>query len=206
MNKSSKASRWNRTVSFLSGEFMLGGKANGGSIIFARAIFVALLTYVSAVLVKEICTPEKMWSTSLPAVGRAISETLPWFGAIFAGVYAALYARFSSQWNYIAGLYNQIKAAEVQLAIADNGERAAEVMAQWKAGFIEDADALHLSSKPMIAGIIKAWLPDPLVQKQIAKHTPEGDALVTRLCALNGIAQANLPPSTSSGKLSSRAS
>lgn len=206
MSESSKASRWNRAVSFLSGEFMLGGKANGGSIIFARAIFVALLTYVSAVVVKEICTPDKLWSTSWPAVGRAISETLPWFGAIFAGVYAALYARFSSQWNYIAGLYNQIKAAEVQLAIADNSERATEVIAQWKAGFIEDADALHLSSKPMIAGILKAWLPDPLVQKQIAKHTPDGDELVARLCASNGVARQNLPPSTSGGQLPPRAS
>ncbi len=39
---------------------------------------------------------------------------LPTFGAIFAAVYFALYARFASQWSYLANLYNKIKEAETR--------------------------------------------------------------------------------------------
>ena len=77
---------------------------------------------------------------------------ITWFGAIFAGVYALLYARFSSQWTYLAGVYNQIKSAELR---KDTDDAA---LAEWKAGFIEDCQDLHLLRKPMFASIVHAWL------------------------------------------------
>jgi hypothetical protein len=77
---------------------------------------------------------------------------LTWFGAIFAAVYALLYARFSSQWTYLAGVYNQIKAAQVR------DRPAKEALAEWKAGFIEDCDDLHLVRKDMFASIAHEWL------------------------------------------------
>jgi hypothetical protein len=80
-----------------------------------------------------------------------IVKSIEIFGAIFAGIYIALYSRFSSQWSYLAGLYNQIKQTEATNVDTDL------IMDQWKAGFIEDAIALHLAKKPMFAMIIRAW-------------------------------------------------
>jgi hypothetical protein len=37
------------------------------------------------------------------------ADSIGWIGAIFAAVYAALYARFASQWSYLAGVYNQMR-------------------------------------------------------------------------------------------------
>ena len=107
------------------------------------------------------------------------TNTLPWFGAIFAAVYAALYTRFSSQWTYLAGLYNQIKAAEVQVAVSANTDStkdvAAKVLTSWKAGFIEDAEELHLALKPMFAEVIRTWSEDEKVQSEFAKYAPGGE-------------------------------
>jgi hypothetical protein len=63
------------------------------------------------------------------------------------------YARFSSQWSYLAGVYNQIKAAECRTGFQET------VLAQWKAGFIEDAADLHLLRKAMFASINQGSMP-----------------------------------------------
>jgi len=84
-----------------------------------------------------------------------VVNTLHWFGAIFASIYAALYTRFASQWSYLANLYNQIKQTEAQTA--HGGDEAKKYIEDWKAGFIEDAYELHLVGKPLFASIILAW-------------------------------------------------
>ena len=71
----------------------------------------------------------------------------------------------------LANLYNNIKASEVRAASGASGEGAAAKMAEWKAGFIEDADILHLAAKPMIASIIKAWSSEEGVQHAFANYT-----------------------------------
>jgi hypothetical protein len=71
-------------------------------------------------------------------------------------VYVALYARFASQWAYLAGLYNQINEAKLQAeSLFDKGEKTINI---WWSGFIEDAEELHLATKPMFAGVIKVLL------------------------------------------------
>jgi hypothetical protein len=111
---------------------------------------------------------------SMDAARHGLKTSLPWCGAIFAAVYAALYTRFSSQWTYVAGLYNQIKATEAQTAVSTHKDAADGVLASWKAGFIEDADDLHLALKPMFAALIKAWSQDEKVQGEFATHSPGG--------------------------------
>lgn len=69
-------------------------------------------------------------------------------GATFGATYAALYTRFSSQWTYLAGLYNQLMATQAHAPIDNDPERAGIYLA-WEAAFIEDADDLHLSTKPI---------------------------------------------------------
>jgi hypothetical protein len=173
---------WHRLVEFLSAEFMLR-RSNGGGVILARSLFTAIIVYVVAVATREALAPTSILSFSLSAARGAAYDTLPWFGAIFAGIYAAYYARFAAQWSYLAGLYNQIKAAEAQVADTEDPERASLVFAEWKAGFIEDAEELHLIEKRLFAGIVDAWLEDPLVRYSLEHDTKGGAKLLKRLLA-----------------------
>ncbi|OWV00691.1 hypothetical protein B7994_06470 [Fibrobacter sp. UWR2] len=91
---------------------------------------------------------------------------------IYAAVYTSYYARFVSQWTYISNLYNQIKNAEISMCIGCDGKTpctpdvsvvncnrcAALKLNGWKAGFIEDAETLHMVTKPLFAGVIYSWL------------------------------------------------
>jgi len=112
---------------------------------------------------------------------------------VFAGTYTALYARFASQWQYLADLYNQIKAKEIDLAnnkeceIAKYREMAinstsddpintccnpAHLLAEWKIGLIEDANTLHLSNKPPFESVVKLWNSDEVVRAVQAHQSP----------------------------------
>ncbi len=86
--------------------------------------------------------------------------------AVFGGVYLALYARFSSQWAYLASLYNQIKQTEATAGVN------VDVLASWKAGFIEDAENLHLACKSSFAPVIKAWGAESAVEHAFAQYAP----------------------------------
>src|SRR5438046_3051938 len=71
----------------------------------------------------------------------AMLDNLKVGGVLFAGAYTAFYARFASQWSYLAGVYNQIMAAQVRGIPTDPaGQNAFDA---WQAGFIEDAEELH---------------------------------------------------------------
>lgn len=109
---------------------------------------------------------------------------------ILGATYAALYARFTSQWTYIANLYNQIKQAEVEAAGAQRNlpiasppmpSDAAFVMAQWKAGFIEDALAVHMATKPPIKGVIQAWFAVAEAKAAFMAYTPHAAIKVGQL-------------------------
>ncbi|MBN8220932.1 MAG: hypothetical protein J0L53_08395 [Spirochaetes bacterium] len=100
-----------------------------------------------------------------------------WFGVMFASAYAALYTRFSSQWLYLSNLYNQIKQAELSTKKEQQPTKAEMeiVLAEWKAGFIEDAQVLHLSSKAFFATIIQNWLEDTVVSEKFKLLTTGGE-------------------------------
>ena len=158
-------------VNFLSGEFVLKFYPNGGTAVFVRSLGITCMVYAVAVSLKYwLSTSAASNATqSLPTIA---AETIPWIGAIFAGTYAALYARFASQWNYLAALYNQLMAASVQCNEEDaHGRR---VLNLWQAAFVEDAETLHLARKPLFASVIHDMLSREPVQKEFIKHTPNG--------------------------------
>jgi hypothetical protein len=101
-----------------------------------------------------------------------VAETIPWFGAIFAGVYMALYTCFASQWNYLASLYNQMMAMSVQCP--PEGTTSSDNLVLWQAGFIEDADDLHLVTKPMFASVVSNLLQQQAVRDAITEYSPGG--------------------------------
>ncbi len=88
----------------LSGECLLARRPNGGGVILARSIYVSVIVYAVSLIIKSGTEPEAMLSFSFAELKRNINETIPWVGTIFAGVYAALYTRYSSQWSYLVSL------------------------------------------------------------------------------------------------------
>jgi len=173
--------------SLLTGEFLLKGacrQPNGGSVILTRSTMSACIVYLFALAVREFVRPGNSWTFSSEAINTAIFETLPWFGVIFAAIYAALYTRFSDQWTYLAGLYNQIKQTEAELASTTPTPEAEIVMTEWKAGFIEDAEELHLATKPLFAEVIRLWAADEKVRNEFEKSVPRGKQRLQNLLPL----------------------
>jgi hypothetical protein len=163
-------------VEYASGEYLLAkSKRNGGGIVFLRALHSTIVILSLALLLKNALDPTRSSEFSLFELQTQLSGIGPWFGTVFAATYAGLYSRFASQWSYLAGVYNQIKAAECRKDVDAN------CISQWKAGFIEDAEDLHLIRKPIFWGIAHVWLQDMLVCTAFAAHTPNGPA---RLAAL----------------------
>lgn len=164
---------WADLVHFISWEFLLEKRANGGAVIFLRAILVGTGVYALTIGVKNFVDPDRILRFSLHELQIEIRSTLPWFGAIFAAVYAALYTRFSSQWLYLAGVYNAIKQAEARLPTGCSDSQ--RVLADWKAGFIEDAQEAHLATKPVFASVITAWARNQQVKSAFVENTPRGE-------------------------------
>ena len=159
-------------VSFISGEWMLSrGRPNGGDVVIFRTLWVGtmLIVIFAAIKVTEqpttsVCAFVCATWTELLCIVRSTQGPV-----MYGAVYAALYARFTSQWLYMANLYNQIKQAEIT---AQKPLRKV-ALSQWKAGYIEDAYVTHMATKPMVAGVIRAWYSDPYVQDAFAKHTTD---------------------------------
>jgi len=197
---------------FLSGESLASRfkpYENGGGIIFTRAVWVALIAVcafeilaVTDRLIRLMCDPNPVFPPVPLNAARCaisildyISHVAATYGSFFlkafAGGYAAFYARFASQWTYLADLYNQIKAKEIDIAGApdcraltdrdsainaiDSGAtnglqcNQAYLLAQWKCGFIEDAFEIHLARKTLFASVIANWAKDEVTRKLLEK-------------------------------------
>lgn len=159
-----------KTNALLSGEFILskGKRPNGGGVVVCRSIWVTIWIMFLVLLLWNWLRPCINCTVQLTVLKADIINLAPWIGAVFGGVYVAFYTRFSSQWTYLANLYNQIKQSEVSQSKNMNA------LAQWKAGFVEDAIELHLASKPNIAVIIRAWLVHEDVRNAFVNYTEDG--------------------------------
>lgn len=152
-----------------------------------RAAWLTFWIFGAAFLLKTSLAEGKTLDFDLRQGAADFAEIIPWLGAVFAGVYVALYTRFASQWNYLAALYNQI--VEAQLAMpSDNPDDRQNALAAWKAGFIEDAEELHLATKSVFLVAVLHWGQDEEVAAQYAKNTVGGGArlevLLIRLGAI----------------------
>lgn len=157
---------------YLSCEFVLKKMPNGGTAVLLRAALISLLIYLATIGFKSRVTPDATWNFDSDALRAVIADTIPWFGAIFAGVYVALYSRFASQWSYLASLYNQIMQTAVEHP--PEGITSEAVLRVWQAAFIEDAEDLHLATKPMFASIIRSMLGRPEIRNNFVSHSPGG--------------------------------
>ncbi len=168
-------------LSFLQSEWLLTWCRldNGSSVIILRSLLTALYVYALILLGQNMLDPSRTWEFSLTELRLQVIASAEWYAAVFAGIYTALYARFASQWSYLAGLYNQIKNAETHAGCSS------DALADWQAGFIEDAEELHLASKPLFASVIRDWGKKAQVENRFVKHGPGGkawfDKLMTRV-------------------------
>jgi len=165
-----------RAVSFFAGEWILNWShhtVNGGTVVATRTLWLTAWIYIPAFVLKTTLSGGKVPVFDFRQGLADIVDTLPWLAAIFGGIYAAFYTRFSSQWTYLACLYNQIMQAHVTLPIDDRESRMG-ALAAWKAGFIEDAEDLHLAAKPMFLVAVRQWGTDPLVAERYSKNTVGG--------------------------------
>jgi hypothetical protein len=163
-------------IDYTSFEFLLTvfKWPNGGTIIFFRALTLSVVITFLYGLFIQVFDPTRTWNFSFKEFQLQFINSLTIFGAVFAAIYIALYTRFSSQWNYLANLYNQIKEVE---ALGGNQK----VLSYWKAGFIEDAIDLHLARKHMFAVIINSWAADTKVRKAFMQSIPNGKSTLRSL-------------------------
>lgn len=173
--------------SVVSGEILLRWFPNGGGVVLCRALIVSCLAYLLAIGVKEYADPKSVLTFDLHSFRRVVADTIPWFGAVFAGTYAAFYARFASQYAYLSELYNQMMATQVSIGTESANNQK---LADWKAGFVEDAENLHLARKPVFAVVISHLLKDKLVIKSYDDSVAGGrsrrkalQAVVKKVCA-----------------------
>ncbi len=175
---------WSWLVKFLSAEGLLERRANGGAIIVLRSAWLAFWALLIAIALSQGLDPNRSAVFSWTELRLAMAEKVNWYGALLGAAYAGLYARFASQWTYVAGVYNQIKAAEAKLDAKGSTEAQTRAIAHWKAGFIEDADDLHLTTKPSIATTISHWLKDEGVRSAFLDDA--GGVPAVRLAEIEG--------------------
>ena len=164
---------------FIFAEIVFKFLRNGGLAVFFRTLLSGSI--VSVIVLLIYC----VFSGDLSSIGSLFTSNWwdhtarcvlieDWwkYCGIYAAVYTSYYARFVSQWSYISNLYNQIKNADISLCMScgqncDCNQHvqltnckscAVEKLNGWKAGFIEDAETLHLVTKPLFAGVIHTWL------------------------------------------------
>lgn len=165
---------WSTLVTWISFEWLLDRRSNGGAIILLRALLIGTWVYLVAIVLKNWIDPDPKSQINIDSIRTALAGQMEWYGAAIAAVYAALYARFSSQWTYLAGVYNSIKQTEAEC-------HCPAAMAEWKADFMEDAECLHLATKNTIAPIIKGWGNDQNVRVAFLRSTPCGEQRFHRL-------------------------
>lgn len=168
-----------RAVNFFSGEFFLNDRPNGGTAVLLRSVWITAILFVILLPIKAYFAKDTIFMTfSFEQMKASIGEMIPWAGAIFAGSYVALYARFAAQWNYLASLYNQLMATCISLPPAQLASRG---VANWKAAFIEDALDLHLARKSLFKMVIVEMLQDGDVVRSFLDSTLDGQERLRQL-------------------------
>lgn len=167
---------WRVIVLFISSEWILTKLdiPNGGAVITFRSLVSSIFIFLLVLGFLNVIDPTKSWTFSIDELRAESIDKFPWFAAIFAAMYTGLYARFASQWSYLANLYNSIKRTEAN-------SPDLEVMDQWKAGFLEDADNLHLACKGTFVTTIKIWGEKEEVKKEFIEYCPGGEKRYNRL-------------------------
>lgn len=168
----------NKVMTIMTGEFFLKFMPNGGTAVLLRSAFVSLYLYLLTIAAKSFTNECAIFSFSLDQLRSEFNSTIPWLGAIFGGIYAALYSRFSSQWSYLADLYNQQLSAALTLS---KDQLNSDNFAIWQAAFVEDAVCMHLATKPGFSNAILQMLNEEKIRKILEEDKHFGTNRVKQL-------------------------
>jgi len=165
-------------ANFFSFEWILskGRIPNGGAVVLLRSILVSSFLFGLYVLVLTWLDSSDVSET----LKSRIKNQIHVFGVILLAVYTALYARFASQWTYLANLYNSIKVAEIEFGDSESQEKK-KSLAQLKAGFLEDAENLHLMNKTSLVSTVYFWSKDEQVAAEYCDSYPGGESRLKAL-------------------------
>jgi hypothetical protein len=168
----------NKVMAVITGEFFLKIMPNGGTAVLLRSSFISIYLYLLAIAIKSLTSECATFSFSADELRSEFNSTIPWLGVIFGGTYAALYSRFSSQWSYLADLYNQQLSASLTLS----DEQITGVnFAIWQAAFIEDAVCMHLDTKPGFSNAILEMLQEKNIRGILEREKHFGKERVSEL-------------------------
>lgn len=190
---------WSWIVSFGSFEWIMTRtrRPNSGAIVLLRALLISVWAFMLVIAFINLVDPTRSCEFSLRELRTQLVDKLPWAGAIFGAAYAALYARFASQWSYLADLYNLIKQTEASACTND------AALAEWKAGFIEDAQVLHLATKESFVSVIREWGKQDAVKDAFKDNVPGGtgrlDELLERVNKVYDVCSHKYPMKKHSG-------
>ncbi|MES2676683.1 MAG: hypothetical protein V4660_20770 [Pseudomonadota bacterium] len=167
-----------KIISFMTAEFFLKKRPNGGKAVLFRSLFITTYLYLFAIVIKSFTAENSTFSFSLSQFVTEVNATIPWLGAIFGATYAALYTRFSSQWSYLAGFYNQQIQASLSLSEEVlNGDN----YAIWQAAFIEDAVCMHLATKIGFSNAILMMIKEEKTRKILEEDQHFGNERVAQI-------------------------
>ncbi|ABR91918.1 Hypothetical protein mma_1740 [Janthinobacterium sp. Marseille] len=164
--------------SILVAEYVVVSRGNGGGVIILRAAIITIELLIASLIGIHLIDGTSFHSICDREFWKEVKEVTPWFAATYGAVYAALYTRFSSQWTYLASLYNQIKQAEFEYySNKDRDESALHRLAEWKAGYIEDAFVMHLAKKGSVKQVIRHWAKEKHVGHCLKHYSLKYDIL-----------------------------
>ena len=160
----------NAILNVITGEifFFRGRIANGLLVILCRTLWISVIILFLFAILRGLCYHSDSCIEFLIGCKEMFLKHKYWYGALVGSVYASLYSRFSSQWLYLSNLYNNIKRTE------SGGAVTLTALNEWKAGFIEDAQLLHLAMKGSFVSVVKEWGEIPEVKQNYSDHTPGG--------------------------------
>lgn len=172
-----------RMVDISSGQWILNQiKANGGHVVVLRAAWTTMVFAIVSMALVALLDPERKGPITLVTIYRQLWDISEYLAIFLGASYLTLYARFVSQWQYLASLYNQIKQSEAA-EFANS-----KVVAEWKAGYLEDAENLHLAAKNNLAPVLRAWSQDSAVRDAYIANTPGGERRFNALARLARVA------------------
>jgi hypothetical protein len=150
----------------LGWEFKGWMRPNGGFVVLVRSLWISIWLFLVVTGVYSFTGQNVSFKFHRETLVSLTHENIEWFGAIFGATYFALYSRFSSQWQYLADLYNQIQAVEQQSPRKDlSNQHQRKSRAIWWSAFIADAEELHLAMKPTFVVAIVTLLSESEIRQ-----------------------------------------
>ncbi|MGV0798982.1 hypothetical protein ABQF26_18535 [Mycolicibacterium elephantis] len=155
----------------LTGSWMFWwGRPNGGTIILFRAVQISLLMYLAALWLRSLFNATWPWQFAPSGLWHDGATTVPWLGAIYLAVYAALYTRFSNHMNYLCNTYNLLMQTQASI---DNPDANKKIQL-WKVALVEDAEDMHLATKRMFSVLCYFILNDETLGPMFEANTSNG--------------------------------